>query len=224
MPLKLFLCCCLFPWIVESAVTRFEFRDAVQRNVVFFISDALLEKTVGLSNAIAGWIEVDPDRVGAGLNGEFEVDMRTFDTGIELKNEHLREKFLSTSEVPFSMFTLKRVASSAPPKLTDQQPVTLMVEGELKLKGVSKLVTLPLKLTFFRESEITKQRSGGNLLKLAANFEVDLPTFNIPWPENWRSRLARKIQVSVDALGTTAPPPVLIPTIDPSKAKETKKP
>ncbi|MCB0416828.1 MAG: YceI family protein, partial [Bdellovibrionales bacterium] len=92
-----------------SEWTRFEVRDAAQRDIVQFTSDAPLEKVLGVNSSLRGWIAVDPNNLSKGVQGEFEVDMRTFDTGMLLRNEHFRTQFLETNQYPFSTFKIDRL-------------------------------------------------------------------------------------------------------------------
>ncbi|MBI4404168.1 MAG: YceI family protein [Deltaproteobacteria bacterium] len=200
-----------------ASATRFDFRDAIQRNVLVFSSDASLEKIVGTNHAITGWVEVDPENLAAGVSGAIEADMRAFQAGSEMLDEFVRDKMLNSSEFPYSAFTIKRLFVPTGSKLVDGVPLQFRAEGDLQLRGQSKPLALRMKATYFKESEITKQRGNGNLLKLSATFELDILDFQVPWPDAWRNKIARKIQVSADLLGTTAPPPVKIPILDTKK-------
>lgn len=190
----------------EGKMTRFDMRDGGLRNLVEFVSDALLEKVVGISNAVSGWLELDPDRLADGVRGEFEIDVRTFETGVEARNEQFREKYLGAGEHPVANFTLTTLLSSSKPRLGEGQPVVLRVEGTLRAKGVVKPQAVLVKLTYFKESELTRQRLSGNLMKASASFDVDTQLFGINIPENFRARLSRFVQVTADLVGTDRPP------------------
>jgi len=220
MWLSLMLAC---PAAVARTV-RFDMRDAVERNLVQFISDAPLEKTVGLSHSFGGWLELDPERLNDGIKGEFEVDVRTFHTGIDLKDDQVRDRFLGGSEYPIATYTITRLSSTSGPKLKEGQPVTARVEGTLQARGVSRPQPILLKLVYFRESELTHQRLSGNLVKMSATFDIDSGQFNVNVPDNLRSRVARFVQVMVDAVGTDSSPAASTPSVDGLKPKEPQKP
>ena len=40
------------------------------------------------------------------LSGKFEVDLRSLDTGLDLRNEHMRDKYLETDKFPNAVFEL----------------------------------------------------------------------------------------------------------------------
>lgn len=204
--MRLLLVALVLPLVALAKPTRFDMRDGGLRNLVEFVSDALLEKTVGISNAVTGWIELDPDKVGDGIKGEFEVDVRTFETGIEPRNEAVRDKMLLAPEFPIATFTLSKVMSVSKPKLAEGQPVIARVDGTLKAKGIQKPVPVNLKLVYLKESDVTRQRLPGNLLKVSATFDVDTALFGITVPDAFKSRFARFIQVSADVVGSDRPP------------------
>jgi len=202
----------------HGKATRFLVKDAAQRDTVLFVSETPLEKTVGLSSAIAGWIELDPENIPEGIKGEFEVDLRTFDTGNPLRNEQMRERFLNTSEFPVATYSISRLLGSPKNKLMEQQPVVARVEGVFKIKGVPKPQNASLKMTYFKQSETTRQRLSGNLLRISSQFNIDILAFNIAIHDLLRGRLAKFLQVSVDVVGTDTLPAALVG--EPPKVKE----
>lgn len=202
---------------LHAKTTRFEVRDAVGRDVVEFISQAPLDKTVGLTSGIAGWVELDPEGLSTASKGEFEVDVRAFDTGMELRNEHFREKYMATAEFPTASFVFQQGQSSSLKMLLNQKPVIVNVQGDLKIRGKVRTISTPLKLTYFKESEFTKQRLGGNLLKISANFSVDVTQFGIEIPETLKLVLSKTVNLFVDVIGTDALPQAVIPSPPPNK-------
>lgn len=205
--------------VVWAKPVRFDMRDVGQRNVIHFVSDATVEKILGISNAISGWVEIDPQALSDGIKGEFEADVRTFHTGVELRNDHVREKFLSSTEFPIATFTLTKLLSASRSKLVDGQPVTLRVEGRLQLRGASVQQAILVKLIYLKESDQTRQRLGGNLVKVSVSFDVDTAAYHIEIPDNQKARYSRFVQVYVDAVGTDSPP-AAIPAVEASRPKE----
>lgn len=208
-----------FSTLAEAKPLRFEVKDAIQRDIVQFVSEAPLEKVVGLTSAVSGWVEVDPQKLSDGVKGEFEVDVRNFDTGNLLRNDHLREKFLFTSEFPVATFSFSKLSNSSKTQLPDQQSVVLRVEGTMKIKGVSKPLAVLLKTTYFKQSDMTNQRLGGNLLRVSSSFDLDLQNFGIMIPEGLKFKLARYVQVSVDVVGSDGRPPAIVPIGETDKNK-----
>ncbi|MEZ4750624.1 MAG: YceI family protein [Bdellovibrionota bacterium] len=196
---------------LASEWTRFEVRDAAQRDIVQFTSDAPLEKVIGVNSSLRGWVALDPNNLSKGVQGEFEVDMRTFDTGMLLRNEHFRTQFLETSQYPFSTFKIDKLVQTSSSKLGTGQTVLLKTEGTLKIKAVSKSIPVDLKLVFYKENKKTRERLEGNLLRISARFAVDISDFGVFWNEDLALRLTKKVRIQVDALGSDAAAPLYIP-------------
>jgi len=206
----------LFP--ISAYALRFDFRDALQRNTVHFISDGLIERTVGLTTALTGWVELDPDKPGEAIAGEWEVDTRMFQTGFEGRNEVIREKFFRAFDFPSASFRPTRWLTP-PKRLADGKTQTGRLEGELILRGVKKQVPVEVKLTFFKPSEVTAGRLGGQLLKVNAEFNVGTEDFALQIPETFKGRYAKSVQVQVDAVGTDRPPQAGGPALEATKPK-----
>lgn len=203
----------------HSKNTRFEVKDAVGRNLVLFISEAPLEKTFGFTSFITGWLEFDLENICPTLQGEFKVDMRTFDTGIELRNAHLRDKFLTTGEFPFAIFTFKKCLNLSSGKILKGDKIDIEMEGNFQIRGISQMKSLHLFLNYFKETTLTKKRLYGNLLKLSTEFVIPFTPFGIPVLEPMKSVLSSEARVSVDLVATDASPPELIPIPDDIKPK-----
>jgi polyisoprenoid-binding protein YceI len=207
------------PLFAFAKTTRFDMRDGLQRNVVHFVADAMLERIVGLSTALWGWVELDPENVGKGVKGELEMDMRTFETGIPARNQQIREKIFLANENPTAKFTIKRLIRTPKKSMLSLQPITAEVEGELSFRGVAMAEKVPLKLTFMTESEKTKQRLPGNLLRAQATVTLDLGKYQIEIPDAWHLRFPSRVEVNLDAIGSDQSPAGAVATLPPEGPK-----
>ena len=70
--------------------TMFYLDDPMNRNSITFKSEAPLEDIVGTSNKITGYIAFDPMAPKKGGHGEISVPISSLNTGIPLRDEHLR--------------------------------------------------------------------------------------------------------------------------------------
>jgi len=117
--------------------------------------------------------------------GSFVVDLRTLDTGINLRNEHLRENYLEVDKAPgydkatLSEIELKGVNPDAPEGKGS-------FTGSLMLHGTKKTVSGP--------AEIRKAGSG---LRVKASFPVNLSDFAIPEPRYLGVGVKNTVQVEV---------------------------
>jgi hypothetical protein len=97
-------------------------------NVVEFTSDAPIELIKGHTNNIRGKIQYDDSFVFDAkhpFNITFEVDLASFDTGIALRNDHMRDNFLETSKYPKAVFKAKKIVSDKKPPFKNGQVVTI---------------------------------------------------------------------------------------------------
>jgi polyisoprenoid-binding protein YceI len=205
---------------VQARTTRFDFRDVGLRNLIHFVSDAPLEKILGISNFVSGWIELDPDHLGDNARGEFQVDVRTFETGIDSRNDQLRDKVFDAAEFPIAVFTVQKILNVSQPRLGAGQPISARIQGLMKIKGVSHPQDILVKLLLLGQTEVTKQRLAGNLLKLSASFDVDTSQYNLTVPDAFRERFSKFVQVEVDAIGTDSLPMVPLARLEGPKPKD----
>ena len=124
------------------------------------------------------------------LEGSLAVDLRTVDTGIDLRNEHLREKYLEVDkgagydQVILSDVTLQGVNPDAP---AGKGSFT----GSLMLHGVKKTVMGPVEI-----------RQAGTGWRVRASFPVNLPDYNIDKPRYLGVGVRDTVQVSVTFTAT----------------------
>jgi polyisoprenoid-binding protein YceI len=119
------------------------------------------------------------------LAGSLAVDLRTIDTGISLRNEHLREKYLEVDrgagydKAVLTGITLKGLTADAPEGKGS-------FTGSLTLHGVTKDVGGPVEV-----------RKAGAGLRVRASFPVNLPDYNIAEPRYLGVGVKNTVQVDV---------------------------
>ena len=124
------------------------------------------------------------------FDGSLAVDLRALDTGIGLRNDHLREKYLEVDKgagydkAVLSDIDLKGLNPDAPEGKGS-------FTGSLTLHGVKKTVTGPV--------EVRKTGSG---LRVKASFPVNLPDYNIPEPRYLGVGVKNTVQVEVTFTAT----------------------
>lgn len=192
----------LLPSVCLAKPTRFEVKDAAFRNLIQWTSDAPLEKIVAQSHFISGWFEVDPQNLKAGAKGDLEVDVRAFEMGPESRQAKLRETVLASQEHPGAFFKIDSLHDASVNAMVSGRVVTAVVGGSLTVRGIVRRQQIPIKATYFTQSEWTKKRLSGNLLKVAGNFDVVLNDLKFSIPEALSGLLAPVLKVSVDIVGT----------------------
>jgi polyisoprenoid-binding protein YceI len=137
-------------------------------------------KTTALSGSVTPSASGSP-----AFDGSVAVDLRTLDTGIGLRNEHLREKYLEVAKGPgfdtatLSEIDLNRFNANAPGGKGS-------FTGLLTLHGVKKTVSGPI--------EVRQADTG---LRVKASFPVDLLDYTIAKPRYLGIGVKDVVQVEV---------------------------
>lgn len=148
---------------------------------VTFTSDAPLEHIKGVSNQVVGYVVAGTDNPANLQAGAFRLPVASFDTGIPLRDEHMQgERWLNAESHPDIVFVLSETRSVQTAREGDgftTYDVTLV--GDMTVKGETKRMEIPARLTFMEESERTRSRAKGDLLALRCDYEINLPDFGV---------------------------------------------
>lgn len=137
----------LIAWTSVATATPYEIRPDDERNLVKFESKAPMESFEGKTRSVAGTITIDPQNPADGFRLEVRVDLATLDTGISLRNRHMRENHLETDEFPVATFRSEAIVEGGDVALEAAATRTILVEGILDLHGVARSVRIPIDLT-----------------------------------------------------------------------------
>lgn len=116
-------------------------------------------------------------KTGPGLQGELRIPLNDLGTGIALRDEHMKEKYLETGKYPEAVLKLESVKSSAP-NLDGDAVGTF--EGALTLHGQTKPVTGPFE-------------KKGSTVK--ASFSIKLSDFAIGVPKYAGITVAEDVKI-----------------------------
>lgn len=181
--------------------------DPVGRNVVVIESRAPLETMITRTSAITASVAGDPDNIFQTGKARFEVDLATLDTGIAMRNEHMRgEAWLNTDKYPKAIFTLNKLVQldrSLNNKLSPNVTRSMMAEGTMELHGQTKPLTARVELTAIPASDQTKERLPGDLLHIRSEFKFKLSDFGIDVPKPAQLKVADEESVTVDVFANT---------------------
>ena len=97
----------------DAATLRLEIDPAAKDNEVVFVSKATVESFEGRTREAVGSIELDPAALPDSLALRVQVDVATLDTGIALRNRHMRENHLHTDRFPHATFTGVKILEGA---------------------------------------------------------------------------------------------------------------
>jgi polyisoprenoid-binding protein YceI len=179
----------------------FDFKDPKGVNNIVFKLDAPLESISGTTNGISGTISADPAEP-EDIEGKIIVDAKTLTVPNPLMQEHmLGADWLDTAKHPEITFEIKEVLNSK----KDGNSGTANVKGVFTMKGVSKEVTVPVKVTYLpgRLADRTGGKVQGDLLVVRTNFQINRGDYGIKQGENL-DKVSDVIDISL-ALAGAAP-------------------
>ena len=144
------------------------------------------------TTSISGTVGV-ADGSPAALSGELSVDLSTLDTGIELRNTHLREKYLEVARgAEFASAVISGVRLDKAGTSTFRGQTAFA--GTLLLHGVRRPVA--------GQAEI---RSEGNDVRVLASFPLRIDDYGIAAPRYLGVGVKNEVQVKISLLVTPAP-------------------
>jgi polyisoprenoid-binding protein YceI len=191
--------------LAAAAPVKFLLSARDGRNIIKFISKAPLETIEGKTGQIDGAIEVDLTDA-ATATGQFEVDLTMVKTGIDLRDQHMREGYLHTDSFPKAAFKILKVTKANPKSLADGQPVEIEAQGELTIHGVTKPVAVSGTVTYLKESEATQARLPGDLLHIDVGTTILLSDFKVERPQFVLMKVSDRVELRVDVFATTRYP------------------
>jgi len=166
------------------------------KNYAMFTSEATLETIHGRTTAVSGTIDADPANANDS-KVNVAIDLTTLDTGISMRNDHMRNKFLQVEQFPKAEF--KSVSISGPKTIGPNKPVDLTITGDMTIHGVTKRVTAPVRVVLIPESELTKSSRGpGDWIHATAEFAIKLSDFGITVPQTLGMKLSNDIALKLD--------------------------
>jgi polyisoprenoid-binding protein YceI len=159
--------------------------------------DDAFETIDGTTTKLTGTIVADPANP-AGSSVELAVDLAAIDTGINLRDSDIREKYTEPKKFPQATFKSVSVTSQTS-AITPNQPIEVTVTGDFSLHGVTKRIVVPVRVVLVPESDITKStRGAGDWIHATAKFPVKLSDFGIHIPTSFANDT---IAVRLDVYG-----------------------
>lgn len=169
-------------------------------NEVTFMSRAPLVRMVGRTSQVSGVADIDLADITKST-GRFEVPLATLETGIKMRDGHLRDT-LDTEKFPTAQFVVKTIATKAP-KLAAGEPHDLDVDGTLTIHGVTRAVRVPATIVYYPEDRDV--RGPGDWIMLSTSFKIKLTDYEIPLgPKILGPKVNNEVTISIDAMARGA--------------------
>jgi polyisoprenoid-binding protein YceI len=178
---------------LASSVTmakQYEVVAGEKANRVVFISKAPVESFEGRTHQVSGRFDIDPSRLGDSVHVRIEVDLASLDTGIGLRNKHMRENHLETDTFPKAVFTGGRILSSSTPSLVEGQGTRVRLAGLMSLHGVTREVEYDVALSLDQAGDLT----------VMSEFTIKLSDYDIKRPKFLVMKLADEQVVRVSLI------------------------
>jgi polyisoprenoid-binding protein YceI len=175
------------------------------KNIARFQSEATLETITGTTTKVSGTIIADPARPEASTT-DVSVDLVSLSTGISMRDNDMRsEKFVNTEKYPNAVFKTASVSSPVS-RVEPNKPVDLKVNGDMTIHGVTKRMTIPVRVVLIPETDLTKTSRGpGEWIHATAAFSIKLEDFDIPVPEKLVLKLSDTVDVTLDVFALARP-------------------
>jgi len=187
---------------------RFEINDPTGRNAITFKSYAPLEDIVGTTNEITGYLIFDPNNPKNNGYGELTVPVASLNTGIPLRDEHLRsEGWLNAIKYPEIKLVIKEIKDIKEVKTTEETATyDINVAGDFSLHGKTRPIEISGRITYLKENEATQKRLPGDLLAARADFEISLADYGVTGPAGMDiigSKVGEIISIEVSIMGNS---------------------
>ena len=179
-----------------AAPIEFDFKDPKGVNNVVFKTDAPLESINGTASGISGKVTFDPANP-AGTKGRIVVAANSLHVGNATMKEHLHgENWMNVTKFPemtFELDSLKNVK-------TEGDVTTADAVGKITIKGVTKELAAPVKLTYLKDKLKARSGKDGDLLVVRSNFAVKRSDFGIN-ASRGEDKVSNDIELSLSVAG-----------------------
>jgi polyisoprenoid-binding protein YceI len=185
---------------VMAAPETFDFKDPKGINNAGFKLDAPLESINGTASGVSGTVTFDPENPSA-TKGKIVVAANTLTLPNTMQQGHMRsDKWMDVAKYPEISFEAKELKNVK----TEGDVTTAEAAGTFTCKGVSKDMTIPVKLTYLKDKLGSRMPGAkGDLLVIRSNFSVKRSDFNLS-PGQMEDKVSDEIQLSLAIAGAAA--------------------
>jgi polyisoprenoid-binding protein YceI len=148
----------------------------------------------------------EPDSPREAAQARVAIDLASIDTGVAMRDRHMRARYLETDKYPKAVFVLRRIVSPEQLELIPGKPTRMRVEGTLSLHGVERPLTTEVLVTHLTHETIGGREFPVEALQVHAAFPVRLQDYNIRTPRFLFIRMSQTLKLEID-LYAEAPQP-----------------
>lgn len=149
-------------------------------------SDADFENFTGQTHDVTGSITFDPTAKKGG--GKIVVNLASLDTGIAMRNEHMRsDMWMNTEKFPTATFEATGVRHLNGDKYE--------VSGKLTVRGVTRNLKTQVTVRYLKESEATRKAMfKGDVVQIKTEFPIKLADFGVMIPDMAKGKVAETVK------------------------------
>lgn len=189
----------MFAGLGLAAPQTFDFKDPKGVNNAVFKIDAVLEATEGNANGISGTVTFDPENPAA-TKGKIVVTTASMRVPNPMMNEHLHgNQWMEASKYPEIIFEAKELKNVK----VSGNVTTADAVGSLTIKGTSKEITAPVKLTYLKDKLGQRvPNMKGDLLVIRSTFTIKRTDFGIN-PGAPQDKVSDEIELTLSIAGAS---------------------
>jgi len=197
MKLTLFLALTSLTTAALAAPISFDFKDPKGVNNAVFKLDAPLEAINGSASGITGKVQFDPANPAA-AKGKIVVASASLNVSNPMMKEHLHSaKWLDVAKFPEVVFDAQELKNVK----TSGDATTADAVGSFTLHGVTKDITVPVKLTYLKDKlEKRIPNMKGDLLVIRSNFTIKRSDYGII-PGQMEEKVSDDIELTLSIAG-----------------------
>jgi len=184
------------PGVLSADSIKFDFRDPKKVNNVVFLMDAPLESINGTATGVSGTVSFDPAKPAA-TTGKIVLSTSSLHVDNPVMKKHmLDEGWMHVSKFP----TIEFVVGKMTEVKTSGTTIIATIAGKLTVKGVTKKVSVPVRLTYLKGMLIKRNRVPGDLLVLRCDFTIKRSDYGINAGNN-EEKVSDEIELKLRVAG-----------------------
>lgn len=185
---------------LAAAPQSFDFKDPKGVNAIQFHLDSMLEPISGTAGGVTGTVSFDAANPAA-TSGKIVVATNSLTVSNAMMTDHLRgENWLNAPVNPEIVFELNKLDDVK----TTGNTTTATATGKFSLKGMTKEISVPVKLTYLAGAfgkRINKPEVGGDLLVIRGEFTIMRADYGIQPGKN-EDKVNPEIMLSLAIVGS----------------------
>ncbi len=185
--------------VALAAPQTFDFKDPKGVNNAVFKLDAPLEAVNGSANGISGTVTFDPADPSATKGKITVASISPARWQFHAANAHAQRQMAGRGKYPEITFETKEVKNAR----TVGDTTTADVTGTFTLKGISKVIITPVKLTYLKDKLGQRVPNlKGDLLVIRASFNIKRSDFGIN-PGQFEEKVSNVIELTLSIAGAS---------------------